>query len=487
MISPNQDHVISLETRPNGVIRAGHPIGKWVGGSERESDGSHGERGIVCHSTIGGLIGKGAQAAGAKIVQSDEQYLTHVLEIPLSLDMFRDLASIARYVGVTPNFRKIIDSFEVPAGETPAGFRIAFIVENGGLVSIDMVRDISYDKNAQRRPTDFLFSADSANPYEVAPIKDLIANLTCNPGIIYDLFINNPKANKNRQFKTRDEVMMEIGNILGPGCDISVELNNPFEADEQKLLEEAEKFREMLSEYRVVIKVPHTGPVNAENVNELLTGDKKFHRRFDQGNTKDMFRGHELALLLHNHGFRVNFTLMFEPYQTALALQAKPYFINSFVRHRESQSSALRRDLDLYRVTDDKRYLADLRAFLIDKDYLAAEEKELDLFDAKQMAERILAYRNFSGPNRCDGLDSVRHNLRLLRATRLPDTRLIICSMEGENNYPDIDNLLVEPEFADVLDRLVITAQPDYLAKFTSCNQVVSYQRRFMNAAKGAQ
>jgi hypothetical protein len=58
--------------------------------------------------------------------------------------------------------------------------------------------------------------------------------------------------------------------------------------------------------------------------------------------------------------------------------------------------------------------------------------------------------------------------------------------MEGENNYPDIDNLLVEPEFTDVLDRLVITAQPDYLAKFTSCNQVVSYQRRFMNAAKGA-
>ena len=46
--------------------------------------------------------------------------------------------------------------------------------------------------------------------------------------------------------------------------------------------------------------------------------------------------------------------------------------------------------------------------------------------------------------------------------------------------------ILVDPEFADVIDRLVITAQPDYLAKFTSCNQVVSYQRRFMNAANGA-
>ncbi len=33
-------------------------------------------------------------------------------------------------------------------------------------------------------------------------------------------------------------------------------------------------------------------------------------------------------------------------------------------------------------------------------------------------------------------------------------------------------------------DRLVITAEPGYLARFTSTNQVVSYQRRFMNAAK---
>ncbi|MFR9063037.1 MAG: hypothetical protein ACLVJO_04295 [[Clostridium] scindens] len=34
------------------------------------------------------------------------------------------------------------------------------------------------------------------------------------------------------------------------------------------------------------------------------------------------------------NGYRVNFTLMFEPAQTALALQAKPYFISSFIRHR---------------------------------------------------------------------------------------------------------------------------------------------------------
>jgi hypothetical protein len=57
--------------------------------------------------------------------------------------------------------------------------------------------------------------------------------------------------------------------------------------------------------------------------------------------------------------------------------------------------------------------------------------------------------------------------------------------MEGEENYPAIDKLLTEPEFADVVDRVVITAEPQYLAKFTTTPQVVTYQRRFMNAASG--
>ena len=58
--------------------------------------------------------------------------------------------------------------------------------------------------------------------------------------------------------------------------------------------------------------------------------------------------------------------------------------------------------------------------------------------------------------------------------------------MEGPLNYPDIDKLLVEDEFSDLVNRVVITAEPNYLARFTSCNQVISYQRRFMNAANGA-
>jgi hypothetical protein len=102
-----------------------------------------------------------------------------------------------------------------------------------------------------------------------------------------------------------------------------------------------------------------------------------------------------------------------------------------------------------------------------------------------KLGRDIVKYRNVETPYGADGLDGVRHNLRLLRQCNLRDTRLIICSMEGEYNYPDIDRLMADPEYADVIDRVVITAEPGYLARFTSTSQVVSYQRRFMNAASG--
>jgi len=57
--------------------------------------------------------------------------------------------------------------------------------------------------------------------------------------------------------------------------------------------------------------------------------------------------------------------------------------------------------------------------------------------------------------------------------------------MDGDRMYPEIDRLLTSEEFADMSRRVVVTAEPSYLARFTSANQVVSYQRRFMNAANG--
>ncbi len=421
----------------------------------------------------------------AAVIEKDKKYIERILDTPLAPDDYYFLKDAIKYVGVTKNFREVIDYFKVPAKETPAGFRVQYTIEAEGLLSIDLVRDISYDKNGIKRPTKVLFSADSANPYEVDSVKNIIANLTCNPGIIYDLFINNPKANVGHKFNTRDEVMQELGNILGPGCDISIELNNPFSDNFNELLEEAEKFREMLSKYRVVIKVPHTGPVNAENVHELLEGDKKFQRAYDAGRTKDKFRGHNLALLLHDHGFRINFTLMFEPYQTALALQARPYFINAFIRHRGGASRSIKKYLDQFASSNDNKVLEELRTFFIEKDFLPPSGISINLPEVKKMADRILKYRNWENHEGSDELDSVRHSLRVLRNSNLEDTRLIICSMEGEDNYPAIDKLLAEPEFIDMAHRVVITSEPEYLAKFTTTPQVVSYQRRFMNAAKG--
>ena len=57
--------------------------------------------------------------------------------------------------------------------------------------------------------------------------------------------------------------------------------------------------------------------------------------------------------------------------------------------------------------------------------------------------------------------------------------------MEGPDNYADIDRLLSSDEYSDMAGRVVLTAEPNYIARFTSANQVVSYQRRFMNAANG--
>ena len=429
--------------------------------------------------SLGSLIGGDIQ-----IVSKDESYVRRALHQSISFEEYAFLMTIVKYVGVSERFRDVIDRFRVKEGETPAGFKIEYNMKENQLLEIDLVRNISYDKNGYRRPTKFIFSADTANPYEVEPIKNLIGNLTCNPGIIYDLFINNPKANVGNKYKTRNEVMQEIANILGPGCDISVEVNDPF-ADFGKILEEAEEFREMFSDYRMVIKVPHTGPVNADNVGQLLKGDKRLSTRWNQAATADYLHGHNLALKLKDHGFRVNYTLMFEPWQTGMALQAKPYFINSFVRQRFGVTTYINGLLTAYQKTYDDRFLEELRKFMIQWDFLSGDDQNVDLRLVEKVARETIEYRKINEKEGFDGMDGVRHNLRMLRNSNLEDTRLIICSIEGSRMYPELDKLMTESEFKDMTDRIVITTEPSYLAQNTSAPQIITYQRRFMNAANG--
>jgi hypothetical protein len=427
----------------------------------------------------------GLFSLAAPAARGDEDFVSRVRDTEMTCAEFESVRNIVKHVGVTERFRDVMRDFPTPEGGTPAGFAREFVLEPDGLLCVDLRRDISRDKNGVLRPTRVLYSADTADPYEVAAVGPFLANLTCNPGIIYDLFINNPRANVGNKFKTRDEVIGEIGRILGPGVDISVELNNPFEKDISLLLEEAGKFREMLGKYRVVIKVPHTGAVTPENVHLLLEGDKKLDVGYDEIKTADALRGHTLALKLHEHGYRVNFTLMFEPFQTLLALQARPYFINTFLRHRLVQSARIKGFIDAYDATGSAAHLDALRKYFIDNDYYSpARGAATDAAEILAFGRDILRYRRFNDREGADGLDGMRHNLRVLRNANLPDTRLIVCSMEGPNNYPDIEKVLTEPEFLDMNHKVVITAPPDYLARFSSTNQVISYQRRFMNAAK---
>lgn len=434
-------------------------------------------------STIRSLVGKDT---GLPVLFGHEADAERIMDQEISLELYDQMKKYGKAFGVTKRFSHVIQSFKVPEKETPAGFRVEYLLEADGLILADLVRDISYDKNGRKRPTKILFSADSANPYEVESMKDLIGNLTCNPAIIYNQFINNPDANVGGRYKTRDEVLSTIGAMLGPGCDISVELNDPFHSSEAEILEEAARFREMLSEYRVVIKVPHTGPVNAQNVQELMSGDQKLSRRYNQGEPKDFFRGHNLALMLQEHGYRVNYTLMFEPCQTAMALQARPYFINSFIMFRHAQSMQLAGLMKAYEETGDPQFVEQLQTYMVENDYLSAKEGTKDRFAAYTRAREILKYRGFLKDSMADGLDGIRHNLRCLKQANLPDTRLIICNMQGENYYPYIDRLLMEEEFLDMAGRVVITAAPSLLMEFTSNPLVVQFHRRFMNAANGA-
>ncbi|MCC9187138.1 hypothetical protein, partial [Mycolicibacterium mageritense] len=85
-----------------------------------------------------------------------------------------------------------------------------------------------------------------------------------------------------------------------------------------------------------------------------------------------------------------------------------------------------------------------------------------------------------------DGLDSARASVRWLRASNLPDSRLIVCSLDGDTLFPMVMSMLVEPEFIDLQDRVLLTTDPRYLARWASSPHVISYQQRFLKACEGS-
>ncbi|MGE0218310.1 hypothetical protein [Mycolicibacterium sp.] len=396
----------------------------------------------------------------------------------------RILASIqdTAEVRVTPRFREVMDLFEPKREATPAGFRVEKRVEDSCVV-LDLVRDIGYDRGGVRRPTQVLFSADSANPFEIGECRHVIANVTCNPGIVYDLFLNNPDANVGGQFGSLEEVLGEIADVVGPGCDVSVELNDPFEQDFSRILDEIARYEEILSKYRLVVKVPHTGAITPGQQHALLSGDGLLEHRYDDGAPADLLRGHALATRLTDLGHRVNFTLMFEAHQTPLALQCRPYFINAFIRHRLNATRRIEGLLAGYQATADTWFATELRRYLVANHYLGRADENLDLLETLTLARRIVEARRRDGS---DGLDSARASMRWLQRSNLDSSRLIICSMDGDEMFPAVTSMLLEPELRDMHNRVLVTTDPRYLARWSSSPHVVAYQQRFLKAVDSA-
>ncbi len=99
------------------------------------------------------MIGCTLKTFGAPAVRGDEGYVNRAIDTAISLDDYKALKDIVKFVGVTDEFKNVIETFKTPEGETPAGFRREYCLAADGVLLVDLVRDISYDKNGKLRPT----------------------------------------------------------------------------------------------------------------------------------------------------------------------------------------------------------------------------------------------------------------------------------------------------------------------------------------------
>ncbi|MEZ5121351.1 MAG: hypothetical protein R2736_07225 [Solirubrobacterales bacterium] len=164
-------------------------------------------------------------------------------------------------------------------------------------------------------------------------------------------------------------------------------------------------------------------------------------------------------------------------------MQARPYFINAFIRHRHKATRIIAGLLAAYDATEEIDFIEQLRDYLVAADYLRADEHDLDLLQSSSARERICATATTTTKAPTDSTAPATP-LRWLKTSNLPETRLILCSMEGQLAFPDVMAMLLEPEFRDLHHRVLLSTEPRYLARWTSSPHVVSYQRRFMRAAQ---
>ncbi|HQY99013.1 MAG TPA: hypothetical protein PKV13_02205 [Propionicimonas sp.] len=155
------------------------------------------------------------ESLGLSAVAGEEAEVARLARLPLTEETFATATRYARFLGVTHEFSQVIRYFNTPAGHLPAGFRVEWRLAADGLLLADLVRDINVDVDGLPRPTKVLFSADTANPYELEPIAPLIANLTCNPGIIYDLQIPDLSEEEGEEC-LQSPALLLLGSVANP-------------------------------------------------------------------------------------------------------------------------------------------------------------------------------------------------------------------------------------------------------------------------------
>ena len=153
--------------------------------------------------SIGALVASGRFNVAPNI---GSDMFDRIKNITFSAEDVKTYGDFVKAVGVTDEFKNVISTLKVEEGIIPAGFRPELVFSNDGALCVDLVRYIAFEKNGKRRPGNMLFAANTANPYEVATMKDFIAKITTNPSIIYSNFIKNPKANINNRFKKYTDV-----------------------------------------------------------------------------------------------------------------------------------------------------------------------------------------------------------------------------------------------------------------------------------------
>lgn len=88
---------------------------------------------------------------GAEHVRNEEDFVHRVLEMPIAESDYWKLRGHIQYVGVTDRFKDVMKTFPTEVG-TPAGFRRELQMASDGVLRVDLVRDIAYDKTVRDVP-----------------------------------------------------------------------------------------------------------------------------------------------------------------------------------------------------------------------------------------------------------------------------------------------------------------------------------------------